>query len=68
MAMRVGISLNDEEASRLSALAEFDCKKVATLVSELVKQYMDTRKDDIELILKARHTYEQNVAELRKGK
>ena len=62
---RIGISLGNEQSKRFLALAEFDKKKPATLASEIVKAYMDTRADDIDLILCAKATYEKNIDELR---
>ena len=62
---RIGISLGNEQNKRFLALAEFDKKKPATLASEIVKAYMDTRADDIDSILRAKATYEKNIDELR---
>lgn len=39
--------------------------KPATLASEIVKAYMDSRADDIDLILRAKADYEKNVDTLR---
>ena len=62
---RVGLTLDNEQNKRLLALAEFDKKKPATLASEIVKAYLDTRIDDIESILHAKAEYEKNVDALR---
>lgn len=65
---RIGLTLDNEQNKRFIALAEFDKKKPATLASEIVKAYMDTRADDIDSILRAKATYEKNVDELRNKK
>lgn len=62
---RIGLTLDTEQCKRFLALAEFDRKKPATLASEIVKAYMDSRADDIDLILQAKADYEKNVDTLR---
>ena len=62
---RIGLTLDIEQNKRFMALAEFDRKKPATLASEIVKAYMETRADDIDSILRAKADYEKNVDQLR---
>lgn len=62
---RIGLTLDTEQCKRFLALAEFDKMKPATLASEIVKAYMDSRADDIDLILLAKADYEKNVDTLR---
>ena len=62
---RIGLTLDTEQNKRFLALAEFDKKKPATLASEIVKAYMESRADDIDLILRAKADYEKNVDTLR---
>ena len=62
---RIGLTLDTEQNKRFLALAEFDKMKPATLASEIVKAYMESRADDIDLILRAKADYEKNVDTLR---
>ena len=62
---RIGLSLSSEMGRRFEALAEFDRKRPATLATDIIKAYMDTRAGDIEKVLRVKADYEKNVEELR---
>jgi hypothetical protein len=65
---RIAISFNEELNRRFFALAEFDRVKPATLAAQILKNYMDSRTDDIDSVLKVRADYEKNIEQLRKQK
>lgn len=65
---RIGITLDDKLNERFSALSELDGKKPSTLALEIVKDYMEARKVDIDNALRVRADYEKKIAELRKQK
>ena len=67
MAKRIGITLDDRDSEKFCALAELENKKPATLATEILKACIQTRNADIEKILRARATYQRNIAELRKS-
>ena len=62
---RIGLTLGTELNKRFMALAEFDRKKPATLATEIIKAYMDSRADDIQSILQAKEDYEKSIDEIR---
>lgn len=64
---RIGITLNDELNKRFEVLAELEEKKPSTLAAEILKNYMETRKPDIDGVISIRAAYEKNIAEFRKN-
>ena len=61
----IAVRFSTIDDRRFRALAEFDAKKPATLATEILRAYMDTRAADIDLILNAKDEYERNIAALR---
>lgn len=65
MAIRIGLTFDEQTNKKFLALAELVNKKPATLATEIVKNYMATRESDIERVLQMKRDYEKKIAELR---
>lgn len=61
---KIHIWVDDELNERLEMLAEVEGKYTSTLVVEILKNYMETRKDDVDNAFRARKAYERRLAKL----
>lgn len=62
---RIGITFDARTSERFSALAELMNRKPTTLAAEIIKSYMETRKAEIDRVLRVKADYEKSVAKLR---
>lgn len=62
---RIALTADADFNRRFRALAEFDGKKPATLATEILRDYMQSRAADIDSVLQARANYEKKIDELR---
>ena len=65
---RVGLTLDAEQYARLVALAEFDGTNPSALAREVLLAHLETRAEDIDLVMKQKAEYEKNLEQLRNSR